>query len=406
MEGSDSPPRPPPAPPANDNPPPANDSPPPANDNPPAANDTTESSAVEAAESEPPSDGGQSSDNAAAGEAASDHAATAQAAADNAATSDLMEAGDAVNDNAAAPQALTEDKPAGDEGEDKDKDGDADDEDDSEDGKEKRNQQGDKDKIGEIATEAVERDPLTEGAEKGADGSSVKDVVESDGGDMAIAAQAPATDSGGQAAHELGSATAMAAELQHKVAVIIEATPASEHSPTTTATYAAEATWGVVGPAADDNVDSPSQVAANEATSPREHTWREFCDTWRTSVETIGVVVGLLTAQVETGAEAYTQRIGQPVTEVHAPLDKSSEEHGKLMHEAAETIVETNEDNPDPGDDGVDRIKQFEDLQREIKHLQRDISGLEAAARTARHSIEAARAAQAAQHAARDARLR
>ncbi len=64
------------------------DSPPPPPPDAPAANDTTQSRAVEAAKSEPPSDGGQSSDNAAAGQAASDNAATAQAAADNAATSD------------------------------------------------------------------------------------------------------------------------------------------------------------------------------------------------------------------------------------------------------------------------------------------------------------------------------
>ena len=59
----------------------------------------------------------------------------------------------------------------------------------------------------------------------------------------------PPTDSGGQAAHELGGAIATAAQLQHEIAAIIEATPTSEHSPTTTATYPAGATWGAVGPA-------------------------------------------------------------------------------------------------------------------------------------------------------------
>lgn len=132
-------------------------------------------------------------------------------------------------DSAATAQAPTEDKPAGDAGDEGDEgdegenedaddaDEHADDEDDSEDGKDKSNEQGDKDRIGEIAIEAAENDPPT--------------------------------DSGGQAAHELGSAIATAAQLQHEIAAIIEATPRSEHSPTTTATYPAGATWGAVGPA-------------------------------------------------------------------------------------------------------------------------------------------------------------
>ncbi len=83
------------------------DVPPPANDNVSAgqaANDNTQSTAVEAAKSDPPSDGGQSTNNAAAGEAARDNAAAAQAAADNAATGDPVKPGGAGSDDVLAGQ--------------------------------------------------------------------------------------------------------------------------------------------------------------------------------------------------------------------------------------------------------------------------------------------------------------